>query len=101
MIGRNLVGGKKIGRKLIGGHRIADDDIGGHTLQTADGIKVDVSDVKGDIGRIDTSIDFDIIYYNIAPCSTHYTRIGHITGTDEWSVHGANHECRVGVNRRS
>ena len=69
MIGRNLVGGKIIGRKLIGGHRIADDFIGGHALQTADGIEVDVSNIKGDIGGIDTSIDLDIVYYDITSCS--------------------------------
>lgn len=101
MRGRNLVGGKKIGRKLVGRHRIADDDIGGHALQTADGIEVDISDVKGNIGRIDTSIDFDIVYHDIASCTTHYTGIGQIAGTNQWGIHRADHECRVGINGRT
>ena len=97
MIGRNLVCRKKIGRKLIGGHRITNDLIGGHALKTTDGIEINVSDIERYIGRIDTGIDLDIVYDDIASCCTHHTGIGQVAGTDQWSIHRADHECSISI----
>jgi hypothetical protein len=98
LIGRNLVRRKKIGRKLIGGHGITNDQIGGDALKTADGIEVDVSDIECYIRCIDTGIDLDIVYDDIASCCTHHTGIGQVARTDQWGIHGANHERSIGIN---
>jgi hypothetical protein len=82
LIGRDLVGGEVIGGKLIGGHHIANHLIGGYALKTADRIKVDISDIECYIRCIDTGVDLDIVYDNIASRRPRYTRIGHIASTD-------------------